>query len=149
MSPEECKALLRRVGLKSTVTRVAVLQQMSSKDRPLSHSDLVQVLEQVGDQATVYRTLISFVDKGVARVASTASGIVRYELIQEGESSHTVHPHFVCQDCGIVACLPITTVVSVSDPSWSRRLQESKLQFVGICAECDPLIGHRIVGHGL
>ena len=149
MNVQECKVLLRKVGLKSTVTRIAVLQQLCSEDRPLSHSDLVQVLEQVGDQATIYRTLISFVDKGVARVASTASGIVRYELIQEGESAHTVHPHFVCQDCGIVACLPITTVVSISESSWSRRLQESKLQFVGICAECDPLIGYRIIGHGI
>ena len=144
MNVQKCKALLRKVGLKSTTTRIAVLQEMWAQDRPMSHSNLVQSLKQVGDQATIYRTLISFVDKGVARVASTASGIVRYELIQEGESAHTVHPHFVCQDCGIVACLPITTMVSISDPSWSHRLQGAKLQFVGICVECDPLIGHTI-----
>ena len=136
-SVQECKASLRKVGLKSTVTRIAVLQQLWLEDRPMSHSDLVQSLNQVGDQATVYRTLVSFVDKGLARIASTASGIVRYEIVEEGEEGQTVHPHFVCQDCGIVTCLPISTVITTVDPTWSERLQQSKLQFVGICAECE------------
>ena len=103
----------------------------------MSHSEFVQVLQQVGDQATIYRTLISFVDKGVARIASTASGIVRYEPITEGEGKNTVHPHFVCQDCGIVTCLPVSTVITTIDPLWKDRLHQAKLQFVGTCAVCD------------
>ena len=131
-SVQECKALLRKVGLKSTVTRIAVLQQLWSQKRPMSHSDFVQVLQQVGDQATIYRTLISFVDKGLARIASTASGIVRYEPITE-KGENAVHPHFVCQDCGIVTCLPVSSVITTIDPSWEGRLQRAKLQFVGTC----------------
>ena len=138
-SVQECKALLRKVGLKCTVTRIAVLQQLWSQKRPMSHSDCVQALQQVGDQATIYRTLISFVDKGLARVASTASGIVRYEPIMEGKEENPIHPHFVCQDCGIVTCLPVSSVITTIDPSWKNRLQQAKLQFVGTCAECDVL----------
>ena len=136
-SIQECKALLRKAGLKSTVTRIAVLQHLWLEDRPVSHSDLVQILEQVGDQATIYRTLVSFVDKGIARVASNVTGIVRYEIIEEGEEAHTIHPHFVCQDCGVVTCLPTSTVITTIDPLWKERLQHSKLQFLGTCAECE------------
>lgn len=134
---QECKALLRKSGLKSTMTRIAVLQQLWLEERPVSHSDLVQALAQVGDQATIYRNLVSFVDKGLARVASTATGIVRYEPIREGEEAHEVHPHFVCQECGVVSCLPKSTVITTVDPAWSERLQQSKLQFVGVCESCD------------
>ena len=136
-SVQECKTILRQVGLKSTVTRIAVLQQLFLQKRPMSHSDFVQTLRQVGDQATIYRTLISFVDKGVARIASTASGIVRYEPVMEGEAENVIHPHFVCQDCGIVTCLPVSSATATIDPSWKERLQRAKLQFVGTCAECD------------
>tara|TARA_B100001093_G_C26504725_1_gene874862 strand:+ start:140 stop:565 length:426 start_codon:yes stop_codon:yes gene_type:complete len=136
-SIQECKALLRKAGLKSTVTRIAVLQHLWLEDRPMSHSDLVQTLEQVGDQATIYRTLVSFVDKGIARIASNVTGIVRYEIVEEGEGAHTIHPHFVCQDCGVVTCLPTSTVITTIDPSWKERLQHSKLQFLGTCAECE------------
>ena len=103
----------------------------------MSHSDFVQTLQHVGDQATIYRTLISFVDKGLARVASTASGIVRYEPMMEGKEADTIHPHFVCQDCGVVTCLPVSSVMTTISPSWRERLQDAKLQFVGTCAECD------------
>ena len=136
-SVHECKVLLRQVGLKNTVTRIAVLQQLWSQTHPMSHSDFVHTLQQVGDQATIYRTLISFVDRGLARVASTASGIVRYEPVMQGEKESTIHPHFVCQDCGIVTCLPVSSVITTIDPYWVERLQQAKLQFVGTCAECD------------
>ena len=137
LTTKECKALLRKVGLKSTLTRIAVLQQLWIEGRPVSHSELVQSLTGVGDQATIYRNLVSFVEKGLARIASTAFGTVRYEPIYEGEEAHEVHPHFVCQDCGVVKCLPKSTVITTVDPSWSERLQKSKLQFVGVCGHCE------------
>jgi Fur family transcriptional regulator, ferric uptake regulator len=134
---QESKMLLRKSGLKSTMTRIAVLQQIWKEERPVSHSDLVHTLKHVGDQATIYRNLISFVEKGLARVASTASGIVRYELVREGEGSHEVHPHFVCQDCGMVTCLPKSTITTTVDPLWRERLHKSQMQFVGVCQACD------------
>ncbi len=134
---QESKSLLRQAGLKSTMTRVAVLQQLWSETRPVSHSDLVQSLEHVGDQATIYRSLVSFVESGLARVASTASGIARYEPIKEGEGSHEVHPHFVCKSCGVVTCLPKSTVTTTVDPLWRERLQQAQMQFVGQCTECE------------
>ena len=81
----------------------------------------------------------------MARIASTASGTVRYEPIHDGEEAHEVHPHFVCQDCGVVTCLPKSTVITTVDPVWNERLQQSKLQFVGVCDLCS--VSFRITYH--
>ena len=95
-----------------------------------------ELKKQFGDQATIYRNLLAFVDKGLARLASTAGGISRYELIQEGESSQHVHPHFVCNDCGEVSCLPRTTVITEVDEQWRGIIQQAQLQFIGRCLDC-------------
>ena len=132
----KAKEILRSVGLRSTTTRVAVLKQLWIQDRPVSHSELVQSLDQVGDQATIYRNLVIFVERKIARIASTAFGVSRYEIIRDGEAAHEVHPHFVCNACGIVSCLPKTIVITNVDTTWRERLHAAQLQFVGICIEC-------------
>lgn len=136
MNVEKIKQRLRTYGLKSTQTRIAVLQILLNSDRPLSHSDIVQTLDNIGDQATIYRSLVSFLQVGLTRIASNVSGIVRYEVLQIDEKAHEVHPHFVCEDCGIVECLPKTTMITTVDPLWQTRLQHSKVQFVGLCETC-------------
>lgn len=139
ISREEIKAKLRERGLKSTLTRIAVYQCILSAKKPASHSDLVQELgSKFGDQATIYRNLLAFADKGLVRLASTAGGIARYELVREGETSQHMHPHFVCNDCGEVSCLPKTTVITEVDEQWQGILKQSQLQFVGKCLDCQP-----------
>jgi Fur family ferric uptake transcriptional regulator len=138
-SIEQIKAKLREKGLKSTLTRIAVYQSILSAKKPVSHSDLVQELgAKFGDQATIYRNLVAFADKGLVRLASTAGGIARYELVREGETSQHIHPHFVCNDCGEVSCLPKTTVITEIDEQWQGILKQSQLQFVGQCLDCQP-----------
>ena len=55
LSTQECKTLLRKAGLKSTLTRIAVLQQLWLEG-PVSHSELVQSLTGVGDQVSLIAT---------------------------------------------------------------------------------------------
>ena len=137
LSVEEIKTKLREKGLKSTLTRIAVFQYLLGAKKPVSHSDLVQALqEQFGDQATIYRNLLAFAEKGLTRLTSSAGGISRYELIQEGKPSQTVHPHFVCNDCGEVSCLPKTTVITEIEGRWKDILLQSQIQFVGRCLAC-------------
>jgi Fur family ferric uptake transcriptional regulator len=138
-SIKQIKGKLREKGLKSTLTRIAVYQSILSAKKPVSHSDLVQELgAKFGDQATIYRNLVAFADKGLVRLASTAGGIARYELVREGETSQHIHPHFVCNDCGEVSCLPKTTVITEIDEQWQGILKQSQLQFVGQCLDCQP-----------
>jgi len=133
----EAKEKIREVGLKSTMTRVSVLRYLAKAVRPLSHSDIVQGLDnQHGDQATIYRNLLSFVDKGLVKVVSNVGGVARYEFVDGKEEAQHLHPHFVCNECGIVSCLPGTTVISSLDEQWRDIIAKADLQFVGLCLQC-------------
>jgi Fur family transcriptional regulator, ferric uptake regulator len=132
----EIKQRLRELGLRVTAPRLAVLRILAEAERPLSHAEVVALLgEDVSwDRATVYRNLVALVEIGLARVASHAAGIVRYELAR-GEA-HDAHPHFLCDDCGVVSCLPETAVVTPKKAKWSKSLKGAEVQFVGRCPGC-------------
>ena len=136
-SINETRQKIRDMGLRATTPRIVVLQFFSDRDKPISHGDLVAELSDLhGDQATIYRTLVTFTEVGLLRVASKAEGITRYELIPENDDPQHVHPHFVCKTCGEVSCLPETTVISSMDDTWKEILKASELQFVGHCLSC-------------
>ena len=131
----EIKKLIKEVGLKNTLSRTAVLKHLKQVNRPISHSELVQRLnEQYGDQATIYRTLLTFVKVGLLRIASRVNGITYYELYNSEATEH--HPHFVCQQCASVSCLPTTTIVRTLEDKWKEAIRHAEVQFVGICPNC-------------
>jgi Fur family transcriptional regulator, ferric uptake regulator len=132
----EIKTRLRELGLRVTASRVAVLRVLGDAERPLSHAEVVEVLGEdiSSDPATVYRNLVALVEIGLARVASHAAGIVRYELARG--KAHDTHPHFLCDGCGVVSCLPETEVVTPKKTKWSKSLRSAEVQFVGRCPGC-------------
>ena len=133
----QAKEKLRQLGLRATSARVGILLLMSEALRPLSHSELVESLDEVyGDQATVYRTLITFAKVGLIREVGRVHGIARYEFVKEPSGEHRMHPHFVCSECGSVECLPETLVSINIDHHWQDILKKSLLQFVGQCLNC-------------
>ena len=137
MNQQEVRALLQEHKLRATSTRIGVLYTIMHATRPLSHSEMVlELKETYGDQATIYRTLIKFLDVGLIRIASNVGGIARYEIVTEEHDSQSIHPHFICKECGIVSCLPKTTVISTVDEKWREILRAADLQFLGLCPTC-------------
>lgn len=136
----DTKQRLRELGLKATLPRLAVLQVLEQADRPLSHAEVVARLgslrpggaEASWDRATVYRNLVDLESVGLVRIASHAGGVSRYELARP----RGAHPHFVCDDCGIVACLPEAEVVTKRNTPWNESLRSAEVQFVGRCPSC-------------
>lgn len=101
---------------------------------PLSHTEVLECLGKTDwDPATIYRNLIKLRDAGVALVASHAHGMDRYELAH-GDGHH---PHFVCEGCGRVACLPagLTASMSMEGP-WATSIQNAMVQLRGECPDC-------------
>lgn len=127
---------IRELGLRVTAPRLAVLRALAEAERPLSHAEVVARLgaEAGCDRATVYRNLVALVGVKLARVASHAGGICRYEIVKEEAHGH--HPHFLCDDCGVVSCLPETEVVVPKKANWSKSLKAAEVQFVGRCPAC-------------
>jgi Fur family transcriptional regulator, ferric uptake regulator len=138
----DARQRLRDLGLKVTAPRVAVLRVLELAERPLSHAEVVARLalhlansdDVVWDRATVYRNLVALESVGLVRISSHAGGIGRYELVRSSEAC--LHPHFVCDDCGIVSCLPEAEVVTKRNTRWSKSLRSAEVQFVGRCPTC-------------
>lgn len=137
MTATEARQLLRKHALRVTAPRLAVLGVLLEATRPLSHTE---VLEHLGDThwdpATIYRNLVKLRDAGVAPVVSQASGIDRYALAHAHNDNHR-HPHFVCDDCGRVSCLPAELTASMSmDGPWSASVRNAMVQLRGECPDC-------------
>jgi Fur family ferric uptake transcriptional regulator len=136
LSLDEAKRRLHEAGIRATAPRVAVLRLLSSATRPLSHTEVVDAIgSEHWDQATLYRNLVKLVEVQLARVVSKVGGVARYRARGDDDSPH-LHPHFCCQTCGEVACLPEAKLTGPVDRRWHRSLETSEMQLIGYCPDC-------------
>ncbi len=137
ISKPEARALLKEKGLRVTAPRLAVLRVLGESKAPLSHTDVVASLGDCDwDPATVYRNLVKLRDSGIAAVVSRADGIDRYALKLNSSTDHN-HPHFVCDACGQVACLPADMASSISIRGrWAASVRGATIQLRGDCPDC-------------
>jgi Fur family ferric uptake transcriptional regulator len=103
----EMRQRMRDVGLRSTSVRLAVLAELHEHAGPLSHEALMDRLGETSfDRATVYRVLSDLTDAGLLRRMDLGDKIWRFELDDGCRPVADDHPHFLCEGCGLVACLP-------------------------------------------
>lgn len=136
MTKDEARRLLRARGLRFTAPRVAVLQVLAASARPLSYREVHERLgDALWDPTTTYRNLVKLRDAGVAPVVSRADGIDRYALLDPDEGHR--HPHFLCDDCGQLTCLPPNVIASTSlGGGWSASVAAAAVQLHGTCPDC-------------
>jgi Fur family ferric uptake transcriptional regulator len=138
MSPSSAAgALLKNVGLSPTRQRRIVVERLFELERPVSAQALYEELQANGAQlglTTVYRTLSSLVESGLAHVFE-----------DQGESTYRLcgpnhHHHLICQACGTVIEGPPAPEFSL----WLRRLEiehdfraeRHHLEVYGTCGAC-------------
>lgn len=137
MSVKDARAALRGANLRSTTSRVAVLQHLSTATQPLSHSDVADVLVPAGfDKSTLYRCLVELADAGLLSRLDAGDHSWRFELRRS--ESGAEHPHFVCTDCGSVTCLPDVEVkIAHAKGAKASALGDVREIFLkGKCREC-------------
>jgi Fur family ferric uptake transcriptional regulator len=130
---------LRIAGLRATAARVAVYRVLSEAKMPLSHAEVCARIHEEGfDRATIYRNLVDLGEAGLVKRSDIGDHVWRFELTgDEGEHSAEVHPHFVCTDCGEVACLPEGSVVVRAVSGAPRSLGEGvEVHVRGVCDHC-------------
>ena len=92
---------LRKAGLKVTLPRMKILQQLeSSEERHLSAEDIYKALMDTGEDvglATVYRVLTQFEQAGIVLRHNFEGGSAVFELADEDH-----HDHMVCMETGEV-----------------------------------------------
>ncbi len=139
-SAEELRGKLRERGLRATAPRIAVLQALSRHLRPATHADLATELAGDGwDRATVYRNLVDLTEAGFARRVDMGDHLWRFELIDDRAlHAETEHPHFLCDSCGEVACLPKDSVQVTSSGRAPRAVKKRlfQIQLKGRCDRC-------------
>ena len=133
----DIRSILTEHGLRATAPRLAVLRVLASATRPLSHSEvLVELGDMDWDPATIYRNLVKLRQEGIAPVVSRVDGIDRYRLRTE-DAEHHHHPHFSCDDCGLLTCLPQSvTNAAALDGEWAKAVQQASVQLRGVCPNC-------------
>ena len=104
----------------------------------LAHGDIERKAGEKFDRVTVYRTLQTFVEKGIIHTIPTTDNSVRYALCKDDctEGHHQDnHIHFVCLKCGSTLCMADVTIPEVKLPK-GFTLGETEVVVKGICKDC-------------
>lgn len=134
------RSSLKKVGLRKTAPRLAVLRRLIDARVPLSHSEMVDLLGPEGfDPTTIYRNLKDLADAGLVSRRDLGDHTWRYELAHEGADHGKTHPHFVCEDCGSVACLDTSRIDISAGPGAPRAVGRGgvEIQVKGRCDRCN------------
>ena len=129
--------LLRDYKLRSTPTRQEILLLFLKKEYALSHGDIENEISNSLDRVTVYRTLKTFLDKGLIHKVLDDQGSLKYALCKDActeTGHHHDHVHFKCLKCGQTNCLQIE-VPLVKLPK-GYKPKEVNLLIQGICEHC-------------
>ena len=130
--------ILRRKSLSITDSRRKILSLFLNTRDALAHGDIERKAGEKFDRVTVYRTLQTFVEKGIIHSIPTADNSIRYALCKDDCAEghhHDNHVHFVCSNCQKTICLDDVTVPEVRLPK--GFVPESAQMVVnGTCAEC-------------
>ena len=130
--------LLKRNHLSITESRRKILSLFISHTGALAHGDIEKKAGEKFDRVTVYRTLQTFVEKGIIHTIPTSDNMVRYALCKndctEGHH-HDNHIHFVCKICGKTECLDQVTAPSLDLP-YGYAAKTVEVVVSGICKDC-------------
>lgn len=127
--------LIQNAGKRSTPVRSAVLGVLLNAEDVLSHSEVLEHLQQLGafDRVTVYRALDWLVTQGLVHKVAGAGRAWRFQVTRS-ESMHR-HAHFQCHHCHkVFAFRRFSRFCQKSCPLTS--IDSIELNIKGICADC-------------
>jgi Fur family transcriptional regulator, ferric uptake regulator len=135
----EVKNILKEYELRNTSCREEILDLFLQRNFALSHADIESTIHEDFDRVTVYRTLKTFLDKGLIHKVLDDEGVTKYALCKE-KCSHTEHHHehvhFKCTTCGLTNCLDSVQIPRISLPA-GYSLSETSLLVQGTCQDCN------------
>lgn len=131
--------ILKTSQLSVTDSRKKILELFFNHDGALAHADIEKKSGVQFDRVTIYRTLQTFVDKGIIHTIPTADNAVLYALCKDEclqGHHHDNHVHFICDTCNTTICLDHTTIPEVKLPKGFQQ-NRSDIIVSGICNKCN------------
>ena len=132
------REILNREGLKFTLQRVAILEEIIEDHGHRECEEIYLSLKLKGmnvSRATVYRTMDILVINGFARKLELGDGRARYE--SKLDSPH--HDHLICASCGKIVEFMDQEIEDLQNKIAKRHhciLQWHVHQLFGICKKC-------------
>ncbi|SJZ68219.1 Fur family transcriptional regulator [Sediminibacterium ginsengisoli] len=131
--------ILKKNQLSITDSRKKILSLFVQSNGALAHADIEHQSGTEFDRVTIYRTLQTFVDKGIIHTIPTTDNSVRYALCKDDCSAghhHDDHVHFMCDNCGTTYCLDHITVPAVKLPK-GFKVTQTDVVVSGVCNNCN------------
>lgn len=130
--------ILKKYNLSVTGSRKSILELFLNTEGALAHADIESRTSSTLDRVTVYRTLQTFVEKGLIHLVPTTDNTLLYALCSSDCSTghhHDDHVHFVCTICNTTSCIEEVTIPVVKLP---RGFKPAKASMVieGQCRNC-------------
>ena len=134
----DIKEILKRSQLSVTASREKILHLFLEQTGALAHGDIEKRAGEKFDRVTVYRTLQTFVEKGIIHTIPTADNSIRYALCKDDCAEghhHDQHIHFVCTNCKNTYCLDDIVTPEIKLP---KGYTSSHIEVVveGKCKNC-------------
>lgn len=142
LADKQLESLLRHFGLKVTETRMKVLNVLTQSKVALTHSDISsRIGDDQLDKVTLYRTLNTFVESGLAHKVATENRKWLYALLLNNSNhSHEAndHAHFICDVCDRIYCLPLafSNCELAADRKNGFIIRSHEHRLHGICPDC-------------
>lgn len=130
---------LKQHNLRITNIRKEIFGYIANKKAAVSHSELELVFDKDFDRVTIYRTLNSFLDKGILHKVPTDSGAAIYALCHDDCSSDEHldnHVHFKCNECKQLLCLHHSEIPMIELPK-GFKANNATLLYEGVCPDCN------------
>lgn len=130
--------ILKQNRLSITSSRQKILDLFLSSVGALSHADIEKNTNESFDRVTVYRTLQTFVEKGIIHLIPTTDNSIKYALCKNDCAPghhHDNHVHFICGECEKTICLDDVNIPFVKLPEGFIP-NRSEMVVTGICEEC-------------
>jgi len=134
----DIKEILKRSQLSVTASREKILHLFLEEAGALAHGDIEKKAGEKFDRVTVYRTLQTFVEKGIIHTIPTVDNSIRYALCKDNCAEghhHDHHIHFVCIKCRNTYCLDDIVTPEIKLPV---GYSSSHIEVIvdGVCKNC-------------
>jgi Fur family ferric uptake transcriptional regulator len=130
--------LLQRRQLRLTACRISVVHNLLEQKNAISQPELENELQDF-DRVTLYRTLHTFLEKGIIHQIYDDSGVIKYALCTEHcDHDHLhqdEHVHFKCMLCKQITCVDSVSIPTIQLPQ-VYTFVDANFLVRGICSGC-------------
>ncbi len=124
---------LKSKGIRPSYQRMKVLEYLHQKGGHPTVEEIFRALSPVIpslSKVTIYNTLHSFVEAGLARMVEIDETQMRYD------TAVTDHGHFLCKACGTIYDFPVNMDAVRIDGLGQFKISQKNFYLKGLCPNC-------------